>query len=110
MEVFGAAIEDHRHSMLALSDNYDHLPIDEALERIFRRQSRWAIDSPFTSELVGHLVFKSSTSLSMGYDVIEPPAVETVVARRVRAVDIRAIAPARFRDFAGSVGHAVEAA
>lgn len=36
MEVFGAVIDQHRQSMLALSDNYDHLPIDEALERIFQ--------------------------------------------------------------------------
>lgn len=36
MEVFGAVIDDHRQSMLALPGNYDHLPIDEAIARIFQ--------------------------------------------------------------------------
>lgn len=35
-EVFGAVIDDHRQSMLALPGHYDKLPIDEALARIFR--------------------------------------------------------------------------
>lgn len=34
-EVFGAVIEEHRHAMLALPGDYDDLPIDEALARIF---------------------------------------------------------------------------
>jgi AcrR family transcriptional regulator len=35
-EVFGAVVEDHRQSMLALPGDYGALPIDEALARIFR--------------------------------------------------------------------------
>ena len=35
-EVFGAVIDDHRSSMLALPGAYDDVPIDEALARIFR--------------------------------------------------------------------------
>ena len=35
-EVFGAVIEDHRHDMLALPGDYDDLPVDAALARIFR--------------------------------------------------------------------------
>jgi len=34
-EVFGAIIDDHRQTMLALPGDYDELPIDEALARIF---------------------------------------------------------------------------
>ncbi|CAM5761978.1 TetR family transcriptional regulator [Labrys miyagiensis] len=35
-ELFGAVIDDHRQEMLALAGNYDDLPVDEALARIFR--------------------------------------------------------------------------
>ncbi|CAH1661189.1 TetR family transcriptional regulator [Chelatococcus asaccharovorans] len=35
-EVFGAVIDEHRQAMLALPGDYDDLPIDEALARIFR--------------------------------------------------------------------------
>lgn len=35
-EVFGAIIDDHRQAMLALPGDYDDLPINEALERIFQ--------------------------------------------------------------------------
>ena len=34
-EVFGAIIDEHRQAMLALPGDYDELPIDEALARIF---------------------------------------------------------------------------
>jgi AcrR family transcriptional regulator len=34
-EVFGVIIDDHRHSMLALPANYDDLPLEEAIGRIF---------------------------------------------------------------------------
>jgi AcrR family transcriptional regulator len=34
-DVFGAIIDDHRQTMLALPGDYDALPIDEALARIF---------------------------------------------------------------------------
>jgi AcrR family transcriptional regulator len=34
-EVFGAIVDDHRHSMLALPADYDDLPLEEAIGRIF---------------------------------------------------------------------------
>lgn len=34
-DVFGAIIDDHRQSMLALPGDYDGLPIDEAIAKIF---------------------------------------------------------------------------
>jgi len=36
IEVFGAVIDSHRLSMLALPGDYDDLPIDEAIGRIFQ--------------------------------------------------------------------------
>lgn len=36
IEVFGAVIDSHRLSMLALPGDYDDLPIDEAIARIFQ--------------------------------------------------------------------------
>jgi AcrR family transcriptional regulator len=34
-EIFGAIIDDHRHSMLALPGDYGDLPLEEAIGRIF---------------------------------------------------------------------------
>lgn len=34
-EIFGAIIDDHRQSMLALPSDYDDLPLEEAIGRIF---------------------------------------------------------------------------
>jgi AcrR family transcriptional regulator len=33
--IFGAIVDDHRHSMLALPGDYDDLPLEEAIGRIF---------------------------------------------------------------------------
>jgi AcrR family transcriptional regulator len=33
--IFGAIVDDHRHSMLALPGDYDDLPLEEAIARIF---------------------------------------------------------------------------
>ena len=33
--IFGAIIDDHRHSMLALPGDYEDLPLEEAIGRIF---------------------------------------------------------------------------
>jgi AcrR family transcriptional regulator len=34
-EIFGAIVDDHRQSMLALPGDYDNLPLEEAIGRIF---------------------------------------------------------------------------
>ena len=34
-EIFGVIIDDHRQSMLALPGNYDDLPLEDAIARIF---------------------------------------------------------------------------
>jgi len=34
-EIFGAIVDDHRHSMLALPGDYGDLPLEEAIARIF---------------------------------------------------------------------------
>lgn len=36
IDLFGDVVEHHRQSMLALPGDYDHLPLDEALNAIFR--------------------------------------------------------------------------
>jgi AcrR family transcriptional regulator len=35
LEIFGAIVDDHRQSMLALPGDYDDLPLEEAIDRIF---------------------------------------------------------------------------
>lgn len=43
-ELFGAVIDAHRQSLLDLPGDYDHLPLTEALEKIFRIDLDEALD------------------------------------------------------------------
>ncbi|WP_316861190.1 TetR/AcrR family transcriptional regulator [uncultured Cohaesibacter sp.] len=57
LELFASVVEEHRHSMVALPADYDHLPMIEALYRIFQididakaQQRRLALLTMFIEE------------------------------------------------------------
>lgn len=52
-ELFAAIVEQHRHSMLDLRSDYDELPLQEALEKIFRIN----LDDADDSERLGLIRF-----------------------------------------------------
>lgn len=65
IDLFGAMIENHRRTMLALPGDYDGLPISEALERIFQ------IDIPLETErernaLMGFFIGESRQNPELG--------------------------------------------